>query len=252
MKKLLMLSIATLLLSNAQAVYTTLEWDGIVESEQLKCYVYFDIGNGEQFYDTQAGTHGWISGETEVPGNCIQPDVNAQSGILVVEEIVNPLDYTGITGNPAYTEGFQENMRKLGYITDVFYPRLASLSTEISNNYSERKGLGCAIQLLVWEINVEAYGTAYDLSQGEFRANVSPADYSLNHEAMNDKVLDYFNEMVTELESMPEDYIPQCYVVVTTKSLDGSPSQNFITTVIPEPATLAILGLGGLLLRKRK
>ncbi|ARN56264.1 PEP-CTERM sorting domain-containing protein [Sedimentisphaera salicampi] len=236
-----------LLCCNIFAAYQYLDFVGVESSESLKCEVPPEIYVG----DFQTGTHVWRGdGQYITPGSCIEffqgagPYGEGDPQELVVEEALNPLDFDGYT---------QQVMRRVGYVSDQLYKEIFNKSTEMPDNgpqVTERQVYGCAIQLLVWEINFETNHDSYSLTEGDFTAFASDDYYGDWSSDITDLIISEFDQLAAEAVNTPSDYFPQGTVYVPVKS--GKDYQDFITVIVPEPATLALLGIGGILMRRRK
>ncbi|AQQ08263.1 hypothetical protein L21SP3_00039 [Sedimentisphaera cyanobacteriorum] len=246
--KSLVLIIFSMLCCNASAAFQYLDFLGVEPTESLKCEVPEEVYDGGDF---QTGTHVWKGdGQYITPGSCVEFYQNAgpygegDSQELVVQEALNPLDYDEYT---------QLVMRRVGYVSDQLYKNIFDKSTEVPDtgpNVTERQVYGCAVQLLVWEINFETNHDSYSLTEGEFTATASGSQYGNWSDEITDMIIPVFNQLAAQAVNTPSDYLPQGTVYVPVKS--GKDYQDFITVIVPEPATLAILSIGAVFMRKRK
>jgi hypothetical protein len=203
-----------------------------MDFQDLKEEITIDVNLDGQNYNVPVGTLHFESPDItgSVYGFCSQAHVLAGDQLAELKYIMD------------YDQYSQDQLRKAGYVVQNFMPEVYNqpVGQSTQNTYA------AAVQALIWEILEETNGN-YDLDSGviQFDGGSNFAENSevwLNFEA-------YFQAMLTSLSGMSPDFMPNSDI----KAFQMDGTQDFITvTALPEPATIAVLGLGGLFIKRRK
>ncbi|OHB54753.1 MAG: hypothetical protein A2Y07_05895 [Planctomycetes bacterium GWF2_50_10] len=135
-----------------------------------------------------------------------------------------PFEYTAVTAVAATPESFE-------WMWGTYYDQVVTDAVKAA-----------AFQLAYWEVTHETSGT-YDVASGTFyMSNLVTASANNNGATFNDLV-SYANTYLTS-----STWTDKAELLL----LPASGCQPFIVEIVPEPATVALLGLGGLFLNRRK
>ncbi len=150
--------------------------------------------------------------EKILPAFCVDLDTAVKYGTNTVDEFITPSAYTS-------------NGLKAEWLMDSFSVQLGYRNSSIDSaeNWWNRQGAG--LQLAIWEA---LYGE----------------DFFYNTTSVDGSVTDWYNFFIDELDDTDfTQYSSTGKYAVTRLSYNGKDTQDLIT-VVPEPATMVLFGLG--------
>jgi len=146
---------------------------------------------------------------------CTDPLTSGLGGAVVVESALK--DYQGNRGLAA------------AWLWQQYFSSVGTDSTKVS-----------AVQAAIWEVMVESSANPYDIAAGSLALTDTDA-YALGVKAQAN----------AWLSSIP-GVIDAMTVSSNIRVLDQNPNHQPFIIEVPEPTTIAVLGLGGLLISRRR
>ena len=203
-----------------------------MDFQDLAEQVTIDVNLGSETYTVPVGTLHFESPDIDgsIYGFCSQAHVMVADQLAELHYIMD------------YDQYDIEQLRKVGYAVQTFFPEVYNQP----EGQTTRDTYAAAAQAVVWEILEEADGN-YDITSGNIQFDEGPNFSSTSDMWINFQ--DYFDTMISNLSGMSPDFLPNSDIKIFM--MDGA--QDFVTiTTLPEPATIAILGIGMLFVRKRR